>query len=134
MNPERIIQIDYYMGASGPIIRIHIPSLEVLSVVKNIVQKLASGKVSEFNFCGEPLVELIGLLNLCMRVIPVQSYKTVNVINREEGMAVAIWSNTIEGWDECAGMLDGFNDAIPAHQYLSEEGIDDALIVVSYLE
>jgi hypothetical protein len=45
-----------------------------------------------------------------------------------------IWVRTPEEWRALALMLDPFLEGSSGHQYLSEEGIDDALVEVSFDE
>jgi len=134
MKNNKRIKIDYYKGAFGPTIRIDTLSTEALILMKDSLHELASGKVSEHKFHELPFVELSGLQEFYLKLIPKQRTKTVEIVKSEKDKTAFYWSNSLEGWDQCAGLLDGITETVPSHQYLSEEGIDDAVIVVAYLE
>lgn len=129
-----LIKVDYYKGAYGPTIRIGLSSKEALIKMKEILQKLASGSVSECRFHELPFVKKIGLQELHLKLTPKFSDKTVEIAKEKKDKTVFYWTNSLEGWARCMGLLDGFMEDIPSHQYLSDEGIDDALIEVVYLE
>ena len=134
MKNNKQIKIDYYKGAFGPTIRIDTPSKGTLIMIEDILHKLALGSVSEYKFHGLPFVELSGLQEFYLKLIPKQRTKTVEIVESGKNKTVFYWSNSLEGWGRCAGLLDGMTEDISSHQYLSQEGIDDALIVVAYLE
>src|SRR6266540_5338136 len=119
MNAEKKIKVDYYKGPFGPTIRVSVPSTEALTILRKLFNNLASGSISNYSFRFDPLVELIGLQDLCLHVVRERKCKTVDVIRRENEQAEAIWSNNLDGWDQCLGLLDGLTGTIPGHQYLS---------------
>lgn len=134
MENDKQIKIDYYRGAYGPTLRIDTLSKDALMMMRDILHKLASGSVSEYKFHESPFIELCGLQEFYLKLIPKQRAKAVEIAKSEEDKTVVFWSNSLEGWDQRAALLDGMTGTIPSHQYLSQEGIDDALIVVAYLE
>ncbi len=44
------------------------------------------------------------------------------------------WVRSSSGWMECVDLMDGLIRGGTGHQYLTKEGIDDALVEVSLLE
>jgi hypothetical protein len=129
-----LIDIDYYQGAYGPTIRMGVHSTEGLAAVRRILQDLAAGKIRECRFGELAFVQLTGMDALLLKTVPGNRRKTVELERKENGANVFCWSNSLDGWNHCVGLLDGITGTIPSHQYLSHEEIDDALIVVAYLE
>ena len=43
------------------------------------------------------------------------------------------WTRSQDGWEECVGLVDGLSDG-PGHQYLTIEGVDDALVELAFME
>lgn len=133
------IIIDYYRGAYGPTIQINLPSKEALIKVKDILQKLSNGSILECKLQEIPFFYFTGLDELNLRVDSKSNKSmftsiTVKRVKIKKVKIIFDWSNSLNGWDDCVGLLEGFREESPGHQYLSNEGFDDALIVVSYLE
>ena len=132
---KKPITIDYYQGAYGPTIRMDVHSAEGLVALRNILHALAAGGTRERRFHQLSFVELIEIYDIILTCVRTRRNKTVVAERKQEGDKMIFhWSNTLEGWSQCAELLDGISGTKPAHQYLSQEGLDDALIVVAFLE
>jgi len=131
---ETLISIDCYQGAYGPTIRMGIQAAEGLVALRHLLRGLAAGSTHACDVRELPFVQLIGMHGLVLRSVHENRRKTVELERRKDGTSVFHWSNSLEGWNHCAGLVDGITGTIPSHQYLSQEGIDDALIVVAYRE
>lgn len=131
---ETPITIHYYQGAYGPTIRLGISTAEGLSAVRGVLNKLATGETTECRLHEASFVELMALHGLHLKVVPHHGCKAVERGTAVKEHNVFYWSNPPAGWAHCVGLLDGMMGTIPCHQYLSEEGRDDALILVAYGE
>ena len=137
MENSKQIHIEYHQDPSGPSIRIAVSSEEGVIVLKYILRKLADGSVNECKLHELTFVHLTGLKEMHLRVVDRRPalMRTVRIVQLGEGNPVPYWSTSLEGWEECVGLVEGlFVKKIPSHQYLSMEKIDDALIILSYLE
>ena len=132
------VEIDFYEGAYGPTLRIHVLSEHELKKVQNIFGELAKGNIEKYRLRESSLFNLNGFYDLILFVVGQNncSEKTVEISKSEKSHDNIIeWRNSPEGWDECHDLIDGIlSTAEPCHQYLSIEGIDDVIILVSYME
>ena len=127
--------VDSYDGAYGLTIRISARSPSDLEAVQSVFAELASGRLEEADLC----VRLSGCSSSVRWLLLVSctepSLSGLRIKERSpEGMTF-IWQNTLEDWSEClqkTSALIAYNK--PAHQYLTKEGLDDALIELSFLE
>jgi hypothetical protein len=56
-------------------------------------------------------------------------------LRSETKTASFVWHLTPEGWNHCADLIEGLRTHGPgAHQYLTDEELDDALIEVAFAE
>jgi hypothetical protein len=134
---ETNLLIDYYVGAYGPTIRIDIRSFEGLIKLKSLFMRLAEAEVRKVDVSQLNSVVITGIKSLVLELIPENQFyeKSLELIGDDREGAVFRWSKCRSGWIHCAGLIDGLIDAnSPAHQYLTNEGIDDALVEVSFLE
>jgi len=136
MKNSKQIHIEYRQEPSGSSIRIALSSEEGLILLKGVLRRLADGSVTEYKLHELAFVHLTGLkeLNLTVHSKPHALMKTVRIVHLGGERRVGYWSNSLEGWEESAGLVEGLMEKTPSHQYLSMEKIDDALIIVSYLE
>jgi len=129
------IKIDYYKGAYGPTIIMKIDSEESIEYVKDIFINLSHGNIHESSFDGTSFITLHGIDEFKLRLIPEDRHKSVEINRSVNTKTIVNWCNTREKWNDCAKLLEGIKDTpIPSHQYLSEEGVDDAVIIISYKE
>jgi len=78
-----------------------------------------------------------GIEDLCLRTVPEgkESRKTLELVGGPLGNALFCWSRSPSGWQLCVELIAPIveNDQ-PGHQYLTTEGVDDAVIEVAYME
>lgn len=56
-------------------------------------------------------------------------------VNLDSRPASITWVRNPEGWETLTLLVDGLIEAkTPAHQYLTEEGLDDAVVELSFRE
>ncbi len=133
LNMPDLINVDYYKGSYGPTIRFDLRSPEALTAIKGMLKELSSGKTDEYRLHELEYFKLSGMQEFYLKVVSKQATKTVQR-KTKNGKVLFQWCNSPDGWDQCVGLIEGISGTIPSHQYLSDEGIDDALIVVAYME
>lgn len=125
----------YYRGAYGPTVRIDARSLGQLVAIRRLFGRLASGDILEENFCGALNCRLDSMHSLLVRRAVRRPFKELVVDYRGRDGPAFTWSNTNGGWLECAEKVDALVDCeSPGHQYLTREGIDDALVELAFRE
>jgi hypothetical protein len=131
----RQLLLAYYVGAYGPTIRIDAQSLEDLVAVGQLFRRLASDAVQEADF-GQALgCRLDSIGSLMVRSVKSRLSKALELQYYTEGQPVFGWSNTGEEWLEQAERVDVLAAAdSPGHQYLTCEGVDDAVVELCFRE
>lgn len=132
-----LIKVTYYQGNESPIIRISIASLKMLIFLKSIFGELATGKYQWVDFQQIDEVQFSGLKGFVLRRIEgnVDPRKSVRRTNQLDELPIFEWSATSQGWDDNVFWIDGMLSSVqPGHQYFSDEGQDDALIVIAFGE
>jgi len=132
-----LISVDYYLGAFGPTIRLHVLSVARLNELKGIFLLLAEGSVQEVDLAQRHLSKTAGLNSLILKFVSEGQTKEKNlVLIKDEFQRLNfIWSGFSEHWLTCAGLVDGLvGSDQPGHQYLTAEGIGDALVELAYME
>jgi hypothetical protein len=131
----RQLLLAYYGGAYGPTIRIDSQSREDLAAVGQLFRRLASGAVQEADF-GQALgcrLDSIGLL--MVRSVKSRRPKALELQYFTAGQPAFDWSNTGEEWLEEAEKVDVLAAADSSgHQYLTREGVDDAVVELCFRE
>jgi len=131
----RRLLLSYYVGAYGPTIRIDSHLQDHLIAVGQLFRRLASGAVVEADF-GQTLgCRLDSIGSLIVRAAKSRSSKALELQYYTSGQPVFGWSNTGQEWLEDAGKVDALAAAdSPGHQYLTREGVDDALVELCFRE
>ena len=131
----RRLLLAYYVGAYGPTIRIDAQSLEDLVAVGQLFRRLAAGAVEEADFGGALGCRLDSIGSLIVRSVESRPSKALDLLYYSAGQPVFGWSNTREEWLEQTEKVDvlAAND-YPGHQYLTQEGVDDALVELCFRE
>jgi hypothetical protein len=113
---------------SGPVIRIVLAERASVIYLRNAFERVA-----ELGFpieVGEQRdMRLSGLSSVILRRTEQAAPKSLSGRDR-----AFVWACTREQWLTHAAMLEPFRRGQPGHQYLTDEGIDDALVEVSYGE
>ncbi|MBL8896515.1 MAG: hypothetical protein JNM84_02755 [Planctomycetes bacterium] len=123
--------LDYYEGAYGPTIRFAFRSLEELKALREMMRRLAAGEAREVALHELGCLSVSHLEALTLAVVDVEARVS---LRRWQGESY-LWVNTREGWEICCGLVDGLIQANePGHQYLTDEGVDDALVEVCLFE
>ncbi len=123
--------LDCYRGAYGLTIRFDSVSLDDLRTLREIFRRLSSGEVSAVEIHRLRGLVVTNLKALTLVTVPVKP----DVSLRRSDNSTFRWVNTRQGWKKCCDLLDGlveFNK--PGHQYLTSEGIDEALVEVCLYE
>jgi hypothetical protein len=128
------ITIDYYQGAYGPTIRLVLPTDDSARRLWEIFLALSRGEATSAALHEMPNMKISGFKHLMLSVRPVDdSEKTLTFVDDNDTRVN--WSRSREGWANAAILVKALIDYHqPAHQYLTTEGFDDALIEVAYKE
>ena len=123
--------LDYYAGAYGPTIRFDCISLDDLRVLREVFRRLALGESREVLLHRLEGLSVSNLEELTLALVDVEARVSLRRLNRGS----FLWVNTMDGWGRCCGLLDGLIEPNePGHQYLTDEGVDDALVEVCLYE
>jgi hypothetical protein len=128
--------ISFYDGAYGPTIRIEAHSVEIIEQIRSIFLELASAGTREVELHKVEGVRTEGVKEFVLKFVPGEGEprRTLKLVHTGSEGSVFCWSKSSEGWVECAELLDGILHQHPGHQYLTDEAIDDALVVVAFME
>jgi len=121
------ILIDYYNGAYGPTIRIDVRSDKDLFKFKELIFSLANAEKNEIMLGEISSIKLSGMKNFNLILDKKEKSKKLELVNGE-----FIWSLHRDGWQLCLDWIEGIVE--PGHQYLTEEGVDDALSELVFIE
>jgi hypothetical protein len=128
------ICIDFYQGAYGPSIRFGIESSEELLKMIDLFQNLEKEIFDEIRLHEMPYFQLTGFDEFHFKTVKENRKKKI-IKDYQNGRLIFTFFNNTDGWARCGGLIDGIaKDNDPGHQYLSEENIDDALIIIAYKE
>jgi hypothetical protein len=128
---EPFIEGDFYEGAFGPSILLILTSAEAISWLRKLVEDLATGAVgTEVSLVSQPRVQIGAALD-DLRLCLVDRKPAKHLVR--EAYDRFVWRCTSGEWEAIGLMLEPLLDQ-PGHQYLTLEGVDDALIEVSFGE
>src|SRR4026209_1265738 len=123
--------MDCYIGAYGVTIRFDAESLDGLRTLGEAFRRLSTGETGEVALHRLEGLRVFNLEALTISVVDVEPDISLRLLNGR----TYLWVNTREGWERFYELVDGlieFNR--PGHQYLTNEGIDDALVEVCLYE
>jgi hypothetical protein len=125
----------YYEGAYGPTIRIDVQSMDDLLVVRWLVARLATDVGFEAE-CSDALgLAREGIGALIVKSVKHAPSQALGLHYSTVDGPVFVWSNTMDGWQECLEKIQGLVDGNrSAHHYLTVEDKDDALVELCYRE
>lgn len=128
---EPLAEIDFYDGAYGPSILLILTGKESIAWLRMIFESISAAPVGTVIDLAElPQVRATGgLRNLVLSKAANEPRKRL-VLEATGGFA---WSCTSDEWRTMSLMLEPFA-VRSGHQYLTSEGLDDALVEVSYGE
>lgn len=135
-----VILIDYYQGAYGPTMRIELKSPGSLVELQRLfgelaVQRRLTVTLRDADVLQGLKIRMLRMKALCLTVL--EYAEPMKVLRRETTKAGLVfhWSRSALGWAEVAELLDPMCEhQSPAHQYLTREGVDDALVELAFLE
>jgi len=125
----------YYEGAYGPTIRLDIQAVEELRAVRRLFGRLAAGEAVEDDLCTTLACRADAIHSLTVHSAPEPPAKALELRGLGRQGPMFSWTNATGEWLECAEKVDALisNDS-PGHQYLTDEGLDDALVELCYKE
>jgi hypothetical protein len=138
-NPSDLpVLIDLYKGAYGWTLRVDVQSRARLKSLRDTFKALAKGTSKEVVISDGPKFRVTGLdvLRLVLREqAPLHKHLTRI---ESAGRIEYLWAKDSEGWKDCVGLVSGLlrdsSTRGPGHQYLTEEGRDDALVELAFGE
>jgi hypothetical protein len=125
---------EYGVGAYGPTIMLKVASRGSAEWLWRVISDLAAGIRGEFDLAKEPQVRIVGIRSLMLRSIGRSSEITLRGPGAPVPDADFEWELDTAGWRRTAGLLEPFVQGKTGHQYLTQEGVDAALVVVSFGE
>jgi hypothetical protein len=137
MSKDTIL-LDYYDGAYGPTIRIYTKSRAALKKLKSTFLHLSSCLEATVNLAAIEGVNALTLNSLIIRgSSEVEGFKKKLIrVTKNKSKEIAFeWLITPQGCEKIADLVDGLLEHnLPGHQYLTQEGIDDAIVELSFKE
>ena len=133
--PQTGIVVDYYQGAYGPTILIDTTSQDELLAIRTVFLNLAQGKIDLVNLVNKPGITAMGIDALVLRSVTTgkQGDKCLERKKTNSKRSEFLWSLPNVEWWAHVNLTDGFTDA-PGHHYLTDEDIDDSLVVLQFKE
>ena len=125
--------VNFYVGAFGPTIDIVVRSPIVMERILATLQSLADQQANDIDL-ERMLTENAdyGDLKLNMRCVwdgPASPGKT---LFWEAEQHAFHWIDDPDGWSDRVELVRSLLESRAGHQYLTTEGLDDALVVLSY--
>jgi hypothetical protein len=136
VNNDRIL-LDYYQGAYGPTLRIDILSVDSLHKVKNLLVHLAKSVNHEINMVEAENVVAMGVSRFILQSVSddKEVEKKLTHVEQSNNGHIFYWKMSSDSWERVVCLVQRLLDTNrPGHQYLTEEGIDDALIEITFME
>ncbi len=128
------ILVDFYAGAYGPTLCIVPAELAELASIQLLFAGLGSGEESAADFMRALSCASSSVGALELRVSTKEPSKTFTQRGSNRLGPELWWSNTREGWQDCADLAEALIQwNKPGHQYLSKDG-DDAVIELCFRE
>ncbi|HKR22729.1 MAG TPA: hypothetical protein VJS17_09050 [Pyrinomonadaceae bacterium] len=132
---EAVILVDLYAGAYGPTIRIILNTRQQLESFLDKLRSLASNE--DVTIALEQLSNfaLSGIGSFVLQTVPsIPALPKHLTVSGDHNPSI-VWKQTRQEWKRAAGLIEVFTTSDEAgHHYLTDEGIDDALVEVAYQE
>lgn len=129
------VPIHLYDGAYGPTLRIDAQTQEALELVRDTFKTMSSPGAKELLLTTGSSYRLSGFDFLRLRL---QNDGTGGKRLKQVRVGATSgfdWSCQTEIWRTYVGLIGGlFDYGRPSHQYLTEEGDNDALVEVAFME
>ena len=131
---KELTTADLYEGAYGLTLYLDISSDYHLNKLRALFLQLANGSVTQLALAKETGFLLTGVGSIQLVCTADEDEKKTVFLLKQNATRHLEWKATQDQWQFYIELLQGFTAGEPAHQYLSEEGVDDVLIKVAYLE
>jgi hypothetical protein len=117
-----------HAGADGPAMLLHCSSIEGVRLLRSTFLAVAAGK-DPGDIVAPASVRLDGVMSLRLRRTLDPPTKRLRIDDGD-----VLWTTTATEWVSMATLLEGFLDGHSGHQYLTNEGSNDADVEVSFGE
>jgi hypothetical protein len=130
---QKGLLVDYYMGAYGPTLRFDATTPEDLALIRETIGALLTGRSKEIDISSDPRFSLSRFAFLKLRIGKSGDEKHLRKLESAQGKGF-VWELDSDGWRDCLDLIEGLFEGGPGHQYLTREGVDDALVELAYKE
>lgn len=131
LDQPTVTSWDFGIGASGPTIFVRLRTVDDVKALNEIFLGLAERPGARIDLSAQPGIQLHRISRCELVSIERSLSKRLRRVN--DGPAFE-WSCTADEWATAAALLDPFLAGSRGHQYLTQEGLDDAIVEVSYGE
>jgi hypothetical protein len=132
---EPSIPVDFYPGAYGPTIRIALNVEPQVQAFLDNLRNLAANEGLAIALEQLPDFLLSGIGSFVFQTVPSSTKLRKQLTVSSDQNPAVIWKQTRTGWERAVELVEVFTTSDkPGHQYLTDEGIDDALVEVAYRE
>lgn len=131
---QRLIHGDYDEGAFGPTILLKLDSAEAAEWLHGVLVRMRDAVDTAFDLAAAPEVHIRGVRKLLLRRIAAPRDVALVGPTDVTNDADFDWALDAAGWRIAAGLVEAFVSGRAGHQYLTQEGVDAALIEASYGE
>jgi len=131
------ILLDYYDGAYGPTIRIDTQSIEALYLLKQLFMELSNSLGGAKKITDIDKVKVSGLTQLIFKNVLPKTLSKKRLLRKDNNATCTVFVLEMpsDEWVNAARLIDGMIEyGQPGHQYLSHEGIDDAILELTFME
>jgi hypothetical protein len=126
---DRIIFVDFYEGSYGPSVMLNVPSEPLLGSLKGIFKVLSLKDPQSLHLEGCDFVRLNGIETFRLHNDTARASFKVSI---SRGRARLDWNQPPSQWAYTSELVDRLTPC--SHQYLTREGMDDALVILSFKE
>jgi len=128
-----MIRIDLHGGAYGPTVLIYSDLRDDLLALRGVFGRLSSRECDEVCLGAALGAATTGLKDLELTATDEHPSGAVRRIERGSDLPFLRWECVPDDWDWCAKLVDALVErGAPAHQYLTTEGVGDALVQVEF--
>lgn len=129
------VTVDLYEGAFGTTLRVSTSDPGELLTIADTFSHLANGSLKELTFAQMVPANLTGLAGLYLASLSGHKTKNFSLTANESEALIGQWQGSADYWQDCLEKLEVLLEAAaPGHQYLTTEGVDDALVELCFME
>lgn len=127
--------ISYHPGAYGPTLLIAPFLREELETLERLFFDLAARKIEQRELSRALACELDSLEGITLLGTATDRNAGFRRVGDPASLPRFEWHSSPDAWTDCALLVRRLRESdAPGHQYLTREGVDDALVVVSFGE